>query len=133
MAKASNSNTLLPFRSFAKSRQRWKSFKHLLELFSALNYGSFVPRSWIIPPIKPIYLVTYTKLITMKNRSYFIEKREDDGDFAVRKPNSDRASDILPTQKEAIERARQLDPNATIHVERVRHIDFGNPDKWRKP
>ncbi len=67
----------------------------------------------------------------MSKKEFFIEKR-DEGDYAIRKPNSDRASDIAPTQKEAIERAKELDPDATIHVERVRHTEGGNPDKWRK-
>lgn len=62
----------------------------------------------------------------------FIERRPE-GDYAIRKPNSERASDVLPTQEEAIERARELNPNADILVERVRHTDQGHPDKWRKP
>jgi hypothetical protein len=62
----------------------------------------------------------------------FIERR-DEGDYAVRKPDSDRASAIEPTQKEAIDRARELNPDAAIHVERVRNTDAGSPDKWRKP
>jgi Uncharacterized protein conserved in bacteria (DUF2188) len=69
----------------------------------------------------------------MSNKKLFIEKREAEGDYAIRKPNSDRASDILPTQKEAIERAKEIDRDATILVERVRHTDNGSPDKWRKP
>ena len=69
----------------------------------------------------------------MDHKKYFIEKRENEGDYAIRKPNSDRASDILPTQKEAIERARQLNPDATILVERVRTTDNGKPDHWRRP
>ena len=68
----------------------------------------------------------------MSDKKLFIEQRPQ-GDFAVRKPNSDRASDVLPTQGEAIDRARQLNPDASILVERVRHTDKGNPDKWRKP
>jgi len=68
----------------------------------------------------------------MSKKKLFIEKR-DDGDFAIRKPNSQRASDIQPTQKEAIERAKQLNPDATIQVERVRNTEGGNRDKWRKP
>jgi len=62
----------------------------------------------------------------------FIEQRTQ-GDYAVRKPNSDRASAVAPTQGEAIERARQLDREAAILVERVRHTDRGNRDRWRKP
>ena len=67
----------------------------------------------------------------MNKKEFFIEKR-DDGEFAIRKRNSQRASDIQPTQKEAIERAKELNPGATIHVERVRHTEGGNPDKWRR-
>jgi uncharacterized protein YdaT len=62
----------------------------------------------------------------------FVERRPE-GDYAVRKPNSERASDVLPTQEEAIERARELNPGKAPLVERVRHTKDGKPDKWRKP
>jgi uncharacterized protein YdaT len=62
----------------------------------------------------------------------FVERRPE-GDYAVRRPNSQRASDVLPTQREAIERAKQLNNGNAPHVERVRHTDKGGPDKWRKP
>jgi hypothetical protein len=62
----------------------------------------------------------------------FVEKRPD-GDYAVRRPDSKRASAIEPTQAAAIQRARQLEPNAPVLVERVRHTAVGKPDKWRKP
>ncbi len=62
---------------------------------------------------------------------FFIEQR-DGGDYAIRKPNSDRASAVEPTQRKAIERARELNPDATIHVERVRNTDKGSRDHWRK-
>jgi hypothetical protein len=66
-----------------------------------------------------------------KESEYFIEKRGQ-GDFAVRKPNSERASAVEPTQKAAIERAKEMNPNATRHIERVRNVATGHPDKWRK-
>lgn len=62
----------------------------------------------------------------------FVERRGQ-GDYAVRRPNSGRASDVLPTQAEAIERARELNPGKAPLVERVRYTDRGKPDKWRKP
>lgn len=68
----------------------------------------------------------------MKDDAFFIERRPE-GDYAVRKPGSDRASAVEPTQADAIDRARQMNPDAAIHVERVRHTDNGSPDKWRKP
>jgi hypothetical protein len=62
----------------------------------------------------------------------FVEQRPE-GDYAVRRPDSGRASDVLPTQGEAIGRARELNPNGTVLVERVRYTTGGKPDKWRKP
>jgi hypothetical protein len=67
----------------------------------------------------------------MSKKKIFIERREQ-GDYAVRKPGSQRASDVQLTQKEAIGSAKDMDPAAIIHVERVRHTEGGNPDKWRK-
>jgi hypothetical protein len=63
----------------------------------------------------------------------FIERREKEGDYAIRRPDSDRASGIEDTQAEAIERAREIDPNATIEVERVRNTTRGSRDHWRRP
>jgi hypothetical protein len=42
-------------------------------------------------------------------------------------------ADVLPTQREVIERAKKLEPNSTPMVERVRKTDVGHPDKWRSP
>jgi hypothetical protein len=69
----------------------------------------------------------------MNNNQIFIERRDDQGDYAIRRPNSERASDVLPTQRQAIERAREMDSNARILVERVRNTDNGRRDHWRKP
>jgi hypothetical protein len=60
-------------------------------------------------------------------------ERRPEGDYAVRRPGSERASAVEETQAEAIERAREIEPDAAIHVERVRHTDRGGPDKWRNP
>lgn len=62
----------------------------------------------------------------------FVERRSE-GDYAVRKPNSQRASAVEPTQAQAIQRAKELNPKATPLVERVRETKSGSPDKWRKP
>jgi hypothetical protein len=68
----------------------------------------------------------------MSKDRLFIEKRPQ-GDFAVRRPNSERASAVLPTQAQAIERARELNPAAPPLVERVRYTSVGKPDQWRRP
>lgn len=68
----------------------------------------------------------------MSNKDLFVEKRFQ-GNFAVRRANSERASTVADTQAKAIAMARKLDPNATVLVERVRHTSVGKPDKWRKP
>jgi len=69
---------------------------------------------------------------SMSKNNLYVERRPQ-GDYAVRKPGSERASAVEPTQAQAIERARELNPNAAVHVERVRHTTEGSPDKWRKP
>ena len=68
-----------------------------------------------------------------KNGGQLYVERRPQGDFAVRRPGSERASDVLPTQRDAIERAKELEPNSTPMVERVRKTDVGHPDKWRSP
>jgi hypothetical protein len=62
----------------------------------------------------------------------FIERRPQ-GDYAVRRRGSEKASRVFSTQKEALEGARELSPSGTIFVERVRDTAGGSRDKWRKP
>jgi hypothetical protein len=69
--------------------------------------------------------------MTKKNEIY-VERREQ-GDYAVRRPGSERASDVLPTQQQAIERAAKIAPNAAILVERVRNTETGGRDRFRNP
>lgn len=68
----------------------------------------------------------------MSKKPLFVERRPE-GDYAVRKPDSERASAVRPTQAEAIERAREMNPGQAPLVERVRYTSRGEPDKWRKP
>jgi hypothetical protein len=68
----------------------------------------------------------------MTDKRIYVEQRPQ-GDYAVRRPNSERASDVKSTQREAIQRARELNNGVAPHVERVRNTKGGSPDKWRKP
>ena len=68
----------------------------------------------------------------MTDKRLYVEQRKEQGDYAVRRANSDRASAVAPTQAEAIARARELNPGVAPHVERVRHTSQGKPDQWRK-
>lgn len=67
----------------------------------------------------------------MSKKQLFVEQRPQ-GDYAVRKPNAARASAVAPTQAEAIEIARTMNPGHSPSVERVRHTSVGKPDQWRK-
>lgn len=67
----------------------------------------------------------------MSDKKVFVERRPE-GDYAVRRANSERASDVLPTQAEAIARAKELSPGSSPLVERVRSTAGGKPDQWRK-
>lgn len=65
-----------------------------------------------------------------KDKRLYVERREQ-GDYAVRRANSERASAVAPTQREAIAKAKQMEPGVKPHVERVRNTTGGKPDKWR--
>ncbi len=67
----------------------------------------------------------------MANKRIYVEKREEQGDFAVRRAGAGRASAVAPTQKEAIDRAKELEPGVKPHIERVRDTSKGGRDKWR--
>lgn len=67
---------------------------------------------------------------TYSDKRLFVERRPQ-GDYGVRKGNSERASAVLPTQAEAIARAKELNPGASPLVERVRNTAGGKPDQWR--
>ena len=67
----------------------------------------------------------------MTVRQLFIEKLVVSG-FAVRRPGSERASIICTTKDEAIRRARKMNPDAEIYVERIHNRSVGGRDKWIK-
>ena len=67
----------------------------------------------------------------MNKDQLFVERRQQ-GDYAVRRANAQRASDVLPTQADAIARARELSPSSAPLVERVRTTTRGHSDQWRK-
>jgi uncharacterized protein YdaT len=67
----------------------------------------------------------------MAKGNVYVERRKD-GEYAVRREGSGRASAIEPTQAKAIERAKELAPGVKPDVERVRHTSRGKPDQWRK-
>ena len=66
----------------------------------------------------------------MNKDTFFIEQR-DDGRYNVSKPDASRPSAVTDTQAEGIARAKEMNPDAAIHVERVRDVGPGR-DKWRK-
>lgn len=66
-----------------------------------------------------------------KGDRLFIERRPQ-GDYAIRRSDSEGASDVRARQSEAIKRAQEME-HGKILVERVRYTRRGRPDKWRKP
>jgi hypothetical protein len=65
-----------------------------------------------------------------KRKDFFIEQRSD-GRYNVSRASADRTGAVTDTQRAGIDRAHEIDPNAAVHVERVRDIGPGR-DKWRK-
>lgn len=60
-----------------------------------------------------------------KHDELIIEKR-DDGRWGIKKPHAERSSAIEDTQKEAIDRAKELAPEGDIKLKglngKIRHI-----------
>ena len=68
----------------------------------------------------------------MGDKRLYVERRPE-GDYAVRRPNSERASAVARTQAKAIGRVKQIEPKAAVYVERHRQTSQGDRDKWRRP
>jgi hypothetical protein len=66
----------------------------------------------------------------MAKKVFFVEQR-DDKRYNVTEKGVTTPFAVKPTQAEGIDAAKAKDPNAAIHVERVRDIGPGR-DKWRK-
>ncbi|MBV8378002.1 MAG: DUF2188 domain-containing protein [Verrucomicrobia bacterium] len=64
------------------------------------------------------------------DKNLFIEKHPDG--YAILRGGVKEPLAVEATQEAAIEKARELDPNAAIHVERVRNVEGGGRDKWRR-
>jgi hypothetical protein len=59
--------------------------------------------------------------------------RRPQGDYAVRRLDSGQTVNVFPTQRQAIEKARVLNPNRAPVVGRVRDTATGGRDSLRKP
>lgn len=66
----------------------------------------------------------------MKTEIYIL--RRESGDYAVRRPGSERASAILRTRDEAVSWVREYIPDAVIYVESIRETSVGGRDRWRR-
>ena len=64
------------------------------------------------------------------DKNLFIEQHQDG--YAILRGGVKEPFAVEPTQDAAIEKARKLDPDAAIHVERVRNVEGGGRDKWRR-
>jgi len=73
----------------------------------------------------------------MADKRLFIERRPQ-GDYAVRRADSRRASAIAPTQAKAIEKARDLNPgkrrtsSGSVALRRAAETSGVNPNAWER-
>lgn len=81
----------------------------------------------------PQYIGSKEVSSTVANENEMYVERRSDRRYNVSWGNSKRPSAVTDTQKEGIDRARELNPGHQPHVERVRETDKGSRDKWRKP
>jgi uncharacterized protein YdaT len=59
-----------------------------------------------------------------KNVTMYVEQRSDEA-WAVKRPNSKRASAVMDSKKEAIERAHEIADGGPVHIQ-------GPDGRWRK-
>jgi hypothetical protein len=64
------------------------------------------------------------------DKNLFIEQHKDG--YAILRGGMKEPLAVEPTQDAAIEKARKLEPDAAIHVERVRNVEGGGRDQWRR-
>ena len=64
------------------------------------------------------------------DKNLFIEQHKDG--YAILRGGVKEPLAVEPTQDAAIEKARKLEPEAAIHVERVRNVQGGGRDQWRR-
>jgi hypothetical protein len=64
------------------------------------------------------------------DKNLFIEQHKDG--YAILRGGVKEPLAVEPTQDAAIEKAGKLEPDAAIHVERVRNVEGGGRDKWRR-
>lgn len=65
-----------------------------------------------------------------KSKKIFIERRPT-GKYAVMRQGAERASALCNTEKQAIKRAKELEPGSHPDVERQRTTTKGTPPHWR--
>lgn len=65
-----------------------------------------------------------------KPNELFVTRRADRR-YNVLRPGAQRVSAVTETQRQAIDRAKEIEPDAAIHIQRVRGNPPG-PDKFRK-
>lgn len=70
-------------------------------------------------------------MVSPKKGDVYIERRQKEKDFAIRRKGSQRASAVAPTQAQAIKIAQKMFPGIKPDVSRVRYTKSGKPDKWR--
>ena len=68
----------------------------------------------------------------MSNENELFVEHRPDGTYVVLRPEAARASAKENTQEEAIDRAKEIQPDAVVLVERVRHTLKGKPGRWRR-
>ena len=68
-----------------------------------------------------------------KDEGHYYVERHPDGHYTGTRGGAERAGFTGPTQEGVIGQIQRSNPNAPIHVERVRDTNRGGRDQWRKP
>jgi predicted XRE-type DNA-binding protein len=103
------------------------SIERLIRFLNALDQRV----DFRIKPRVVTKIQSFEEVERMSTRKHYFVEQTDDRRYAIRAKGSTRASEIVDTQREAIERAHDLNPHDHPDVERVRDTKVGGRDKWR--
>lgn len=91
-------------------------------------------RYWgqVLEPSLRLHVIHVFEGKRMSKKNLYIERRKDQGDYAVKHAKQATPLATAETQARAIEIAKRMNPGVRPDVERVRNTTKGSRDKWRK-
>ncbi|MHC2108361.1 DUF2188 domain-containing protein [Methylobacterium sp. CM6246] len=118
-------------RQYKSIGQTYDGVRVLAPKTKSTNFTTAEIRAAVANALKDLQKTKTKKPLAASNAMRVV--RRDDGQYAVMRPGAKRASAILPTQAQAVARARELDKKGAAPIaKRVRKSPAGKRRTWRE-